>query len=111
MRRSFFTFFFLISWVITEAQVYENPVYDRTDVPSLHIDKIEMTKAATVVHCTYIAVAGSWANISWDVYLQDEKTKKKYPLVKCDGFPFDPEKKTFLFDESLFLFFSNGVSR
>lgn len=100
MRRSFFTFFFLISWVITEAQVYENPVFDRTDVPSLHIDKIEMTKAATVVHCTYIAVAGSWANISRDVYLQDEKTKKKYPLVKCDGFPFDPEKKTFLFDES-----------
>lgn len=91
---------FLLSWVITEAQVYENPVFDRTDVPSLHIDKIEMTKTATVIHCTYIAVAGSWANISRDVYLQDEKTKKKYSLVKCDGFPFGPEKKTSLFDES-----------
>lgn len=91
---------FLLSWVITEAQVYENPVFDRTDVPSLHIDKIEMTKTATVIHCTYIAVAGSWANISRDVYLQDENTKKKYSLVKCDGFPFGPEKKTFLFDES-----------
>ena len=100
MRRFFFIFMFLLSWVITEAQVYENPVFDRTDVPSLHIDKIEMTKTATVIHCTYIAVAGSWANISRDVYLQDEKTKKKYSLVKCDGFPFDPEKKTFLFAES-----------
>ncbi len=100
MRTLAYTFLLLFSWVFAKAQVYDNPVFDRTDVPMLHIDKIEITKTATVVHCTYIAVAGSWANISRDVYLQDEKTKKKSPLVKCDGFPFGPEKKTFLFDES-----------
>lgn len=99
MRTLAYTFLLLFSWVFAKAQVYDNPVFDRTDVPSLHIDKIEMTKAATVIHCTYVAVAGSWANISRDVYLQDEKTRKKYPLIKCDGFPFGPEKKTFLFDE------------
>lgn len=99
MRTLAYTFLLLFSWVSAKAQVYVNPVFDRTDVPSLHIDKIEMTKAATVIHCTYFAVAGSWANISRDVYLQDEKTRKKYPLIKCDGFPFGPERKSFLFDE------------
>ena len=30
--------------LISRAQVIENPVFDRTDVPSFHVDKIEVTK-------------------------------------------------------------------
>ena len=78
------------------AQVYELPVFDRSDVPTLHIEKVEITKDATCIFCTYDAVAGSWANISRDTYLFDVDKKKKYPLFKCEGLPFAPEKKTFL---------------
>ena len=100
MKKYICTFLFLLfSCSYIKGQVYENPVFDRTDVPMLHIDKIEITKTATVIHCTYSAVAGSWANISRNVYLQDEKTMKRYSLMKCDGFPYAPEKKTFLYDE------------
>ena len=43
------------------AQTYIEPVFDRADVPSLHINKIEVTKDTTFVYCTYTAEAGSWA--------------------------------------------------
>ena len=44
------------------------PVFDRSDVPALHIDKVEISKDATCVFCSYDAIAGSWANISKDTY-------------------------------------------
>lgn len=74
------------------------PVFDRSDAPTLHIDKVEITKDATCVFCSYDAIAGSWANISKNTYLFDVDKKKKYPLIKCEGLPFSPEKKTFLYD-------------
>ena len=78
------------------AQVYELPVFDKSDTPALHVDKVEITKEATYIYCTYSAIAASWANISKETYLLDETTKMKYYLTRCDGFPFCPERKTYL---------------
>ena len=97
MKRFIITLFSLLAYTTCVlAQVYELPVFDRSDVPTLHIEKVEITKDATCIFCTYDAVAGSWANISRDTYLFDVDKKKKYPLFKCEGLPFAPEKKTFL---------------
>jgi len=96
MRKIICTLFFLRSFSIcTIAQVYDLPVFDRSDTPALHVDKVEITKDATYIYCTYSAIAGSWANISQETHLLDETTKKKYFLVKCDGIPFGPEQRTF----------------
>ena len=89
--------FLLLFCICTIAQVYEMPVFDRSDVPALHIDKVEISKDATCVFCSYDAIAGSWANISKDTYLLDVDKNIKYPLLKCEGLPFGPEKKTFLY--------------
>lgn len=98
MRRITCILVFLLSFYIcTIAQVYEMPVFDRSDVPALHIDKVEISKDATCVFCSYDAIAGSWANISKDTYLLDVDKNIKYPLLKCEGLPFGPEKKTFLY--------------
>jgi len=71
------------------------PVFDKTDIPNLHIDKIEITKDTTYLYCKYIAEESSWANISRDTYIEDVISKRKYPILKVDGFPFAPEKKHF----------------
>ena len=50
----------------TVAQTIENPVFERTDVPAFHINKVTINKDATILHCSYAAEANSWANISED---------------------------------------------
>lgn len=98
--------FFLSLRVCVIAQVYELPVFDRSDTPALHVDKVEITKDATYVYCTYSAIAASWANISKETYLLDETTKRKYYLTKCDDLPFGPARKTFLNTERCDIKFS-----
>lgn len=100
MRRITCIIVFLLSFfVCTKAQVYELPVFDRSDTPALHVDKVEITKEATCIYCSYDAIAGSWANISKETYLRDVKTDKKYPLIKCEGFPYAPQTRIFSNDE------------
>ena len=79
------------------AQTYIEPVFDWTDVPSLHINKIEVTKDTTFVYCTYTAEAGSWARISKDTYLYDCDKHKKYTIFRCSGLPFTPQQRDFRF--------------
>lgn len=81
------------------AQVVENPVFDRTDVSAFRVQKIEIKKDTTYVYCSYSAEAGSWANISKETCLYVKKTNKKYPLLRCDGLPFSPQQKSFMFAE------------
>jgi len=81
------------------AQVVENPVFDRTDTPEFHIMKIKLTKDTTYVFCSYYAESGCWANISKETYLYDRKANKKYPLLRCDGLPYSPQQKTFEYAE------------
>ena len=81
------------------AQVVENPIFDRSDVPSFRVKKVEITKDTTYVYCSYSADAGSWANISKGTYLYVRKTNKKYPLLRCEGLPFSPQQKSFMYAE------------
>lgn len=87
------------------AQTYIEPVFDRTDVPSLHINKIEVTKDTTFVHCTYKAEVGSWARISKETYLYDHAKHKKYTILRCSGLPFSPQQRDFRFGESVQIVF------
>lgn len=79
----------------THAQVVENPVFDRTDVSTFRVQKVEIKKDTTYIYCSYSAESGSWANISKETYLYDRKANKKYQLFRCDGLPISPQKKTF----------------
>ena len=78
------------------AEVVENPVFDRADVPAFRVQKIEFKKDTTYIYCSYSAEAGSWANISKGTYLYDRENNKKYPLLRCDGLPFSPQQRSFM---------------
>ena len=81
------------------AQVVENPVFDRSDASAFRVQKVEIKKDTTYVYCSYSAEAGSWANISKETYLYMKSINKKYPLLRCDGLPFSPQQKSFKFAE------------
>lgn len=82
-----------------EAQVIENPLFDRTDTPLFHIDKIEMTNDSTFMYFTYSAEAGTLANISSNAYIEDVLNGKKYIICKSEGIPFAPYKRGFPYAE------------
>lgn len=100
MRRTITILFFILS-IITKnvAQEINNPVFDRSDVPDFRVQKVVITKDTTYIFCSYSALAGSWANISKETCLYVRKANKKYPLLKCDGLPFSPQQKSFMFAE------------
>lgn len=98
MRWTYIIIGFLFS-CICPAQVIENPVFDRTDTPSFHIDKIEITKDTTFVYCSCSAEENSWANISPETYLEDVTTGEKYTIIKSEGLPFTPNYRRFSFVE------------
>ena len=79
------------------AQTYNEPVFDRTDIPELHINKIEVTKDSTIVHCTLTMVPNSWGTISGETYLYNHETNEKYHLMKCDGLPISPQTRDFIY--------------
>ena len=80
------------------AQTYIEPVFDRADYPEyLHINKIEITKDTTFVHCTLTMPPSSWGTISGETFLYNHETHEKYPLLKCDGLPISPQKRDFTF--------------
>lgn len=89
------SFLFVICGLFGYAQVIENPVFDRTDQPLFHVDKVELTQDSTIIYCTYDAEIGSWANISSQTYLEDCSTGDKYRIEKCEGLPYAPEQKIF----------------
>jgi len=77
------------------AQNYNYPYFAKTDIPILHLDKVEKYRDSTLLYCTYSADAGFWANISSNTYIEDVQTKRKYKIRKCIGFPFSPDKRFF----------------
>lgn len=112
MRSFLSLLFFVMCCVKGTAQTYIEPVFDRTDVPSLHITKIEVTKDTTFVHCIFTAEAGSWARISKDTYLYDHDKNKKYTILRCFGLPFSPQQRDFRFGESVqIVFFFPGIGK
>ena len=89
------SFIIFLYCVTCSAQVIVNPVFDRTDSPSFHIDKIEILKDSTLVHISYFAEENSWANISPDTFLEDVNSGEVYKILKSEGLPFGPEKREF----------------
>ena len=101
MKRIMISLFFLLtSYSNALAQVIENPVFDRTDIPKFHIDKVEITSDTTFVYCTDVSDASSWANISEDTYLISYPSKKKHKILTSVGLPFSPEKKEFQYSQT-----------
>lgn len=95
--KKLFTILILLTFCVISiiAQVFVNPVFDRTDTPEFHIEKIEITTDTTFIICSYSAKPDSWASVSPKIYLYDYKTHIKYPLLKCKGIPLYPLKQTF----------------
>lgn len=77
------------------AQVVENPVFDRTDAFKFHVSKIALSKDTTFVYCSYGAEELSWANMSDKTFLEDVRNGNRYPILKISGLPFSPEKRHF----------------
>ena len=77
------------------GQVVINPVFDKTDIPSFRVEKVELTSDTTYVYCSFQAEEGSWASISKDTYLEDVATGTRFPLIKSTGLPFSPDTRTF----------------
>lgn len=98
MRKQMF-FLLLIKCLVSFAQVIENPVFDRSDIPSMHINKVVITPDTTFVYCTYTAEANSWANISGDTYLMSYPSKEKHKLLSSSGLPIAPEERDFPLNE------------
>ena len=89
--------FFVLHFVCikSNAQVVENPVFDRTDVSTFRVVKVFVDMDTTYICCSYQAEDSSWANISSDTYLEDIVSGTQYRLLKVSGLPFSPEKKHF----------------
>ena len=102
-----FTFLLVLLYgnIKADAQIIENPAFERSDIPAFYINKVEVTKDTTFVSCLYYAKAGSWASISKDTYLRDSKNHISYPLLSCKGLPYDPETRNFSHNESCELLF------
>lgn len=96
--RILFIIIAVIYSLISRTQVIENPVFDRTDTPQFHIEKIEFREDATIVYCS-CSVDSSWANISPETYLEDVTTGEKYTILKSEGLPFVPNQRNFIFAE------------
>ncbi|MBR5434250.1 MAG: hypothetical protein IK117_07425, partial [Bacteroidales bacterium] len=99
-----FVFFFLlivsnVSCMSDSKIVINYPVFERTDVPHLRINKVEVTMDTTYLYCTYTAEAGSWASISKDTYLFSHDTQERFNIINSNGIPFEPAKRHFAFQE------------
>ena len=92
---SFSLLFLLFSYTEALAQLIENPVFDRSDVPAFRVEKVEITHDTTYFHCLYQAEEHSWANLSHKTYLEDIISGTRYPILQVYGIPFSPEQRIF----------------
>lgn len=91
----------IVSSIESFAQEILEPVFDRSDVPEFHVEKVVITQDTTYIYCFYKAEAGSWARVSKDMYLEDANSGAKLPLLKASGLPYAPLKRDFLFNETV----------
>ena len=81
------------------AQVYFNPVFDRTDTPSFRVEKVENINDTTFVHCLFHTEENTWANISKTTILRDCISKKEYKMLCCRGLPYAPNSMHFSYND------------
>ena len=83
------------------GQTIINPVFEKTDSPEFHVDRVEIHNDSTLLFCTFTAESGSWANISLDTYIEDITTKRKLNIIRSEGLPFYPSKRVFSVGEKI----------
>ena len=105
MKRLLLLFAYFLCRTLCLSQTIDNPVFDRSDIPSFYIKKVEITKDTTYIFCSYYAEAGYWASISKNTYLRDSESHRTFPLQRCIGLPYSPEKRQFSQNESCELLF------
>lgn len=94
MKKMILLTLMVICFAKIEAQTIVNPIFDRTDTPSFHIDKIESSKDTTIIYCS-VSVNNTWVNISPDTYVEDVVKRKKYHLIKAEGLLLAPLKQNY----------------
>ena len=96
MRKILLVFLFILLCVADgNAQVFVNPIFDRTDNYEFRVEKVVITNDTTYVYCTYNAEEQSWAYISDSTYLENVRDGNRYPIIKVSGIPFGPEQRYF----------------
>lgn len=105
MKGLLLLFAYFLCRTLCLSQTIDNPVFDRSDVPAFYIKKVEITKDTTYIFCSYYAEAGYWASISKNTYLRDSESHRTFPLQRCIGLPYSPEKRQFSQNESCELLF------
>ena len=93
MRRFVHILLCVVFPLFTIAQIVENPVFDRTDTPTFHLDKIRIDRDTSYLYFTYFAEDSTWVAISKDTYIEDTKGTK-YLLLKAEGIPYSPQTLT-----------------
>ena len=103
-----FSFLTLSSYAQTTIR---HPKFDKTDCPLFHLDSIQLNRNSTLLYCTYYNQdgVGAWANINRGMKLIDKDNSKTYNIVKIEGLPFSPDRKTFTYETkvSIVLEFAN----
>jgi hypothetical protein len=89
------------------SQVYLDPnpilcAYNFFQSEKLYIEKIELTKTATIVHCE-CAVSSEWANVGKDAFIASYNGES-YHLLKTEGLPIEPERYYFKESDHTFKF-------
>ena len=85
--------FLFCFWGMAQTTVI-NPVFESTDTPQFHLNKIVNTSDTTYLHFKCY-VNNGWVNISDKSYIEDILTGKRYPILKSEGIPFSPDKIDF----------------
>ena len=93
MRRFVHILLCIVFPLFTIAQIVENPVFDRTDTPTFHLDKIRIDRDTSYLYFTYFAEDSTWVAISKDTYIEDTKGTR-YSLLKAEGIPYSPQTLT-----------------
>ena len=100
MRNLLLTLFLDFCVFTSFAQVFQNPVYERTDLEVIHphIDKVVLATDSTIVYCSIDFKESCSYSIPKSMYIEDIKTTKKYQIIRCDGLPFEPKERKFHID-------------
>ena len=100
VMKSLLLIFIMSLPLLLSAQIIKYPTYSKRDDTSIDITEIEKTTDFTIVRGVYKNPHGNqaWANINQATYLRDKKTGTKYNIIKSEGLPISPYKKTFSYN-------------
>ena len=90
------TFLFFLS-VLTNAQVYENPISGKQSHPELEITKIEITETSTIISLkvTNKRDKGGWFCADKNIYIKNSKGTEIYELISSENIPVCPNQHEF----------------